>query len=412
MAASFEIDPNLSFKEILDGLHEWSISEFGVPIGFDLFNKRILRDYESLKDELSRTPEWEGNENDIRRYIDANLLPPLVLQDGSPGFPLYASMRCIFLKQLEKKWSYDITQLKCFSDYEESLIDSVYAGEELDYSDLPILDFFIAYLDEQITLAKENLNHCIKDEDKNFYLARVKKNENEINYLEGKSFEELSSNLQKKIGKDVFMIKWHYELSRIEGIKFNQAQMLCGFSPNVTVKRSEARAIKGSSSGDINFIRSEYPYYYEDHNYNKIYLFGDWTFYDPATCLGFFSTPDFLIDKIGDKIIVEIRNPANVDSKYMPRIEKIYVEYRQSLNPPKVAWGEKKGTKAMLRKRDKRLKEIYWQLRRDKPQSASEHHLRFAVKKVALEFGDEISVETAKRIIYSKKDITNSSATK
>ena len=185
--------------------------------------------------------------------------------------------------------------------------------------------------------------------------------------------------------------------------------MLCGFSPNALIHSFAAHPIDELST-DLD--ESQYPYRYGDKNYGKIYAFGQWSFDSSAAHMDFFSTPDFLIEKKENKINLEIRNPAKVDSKYMRKINKIYVQYRASLNPPKAGWGEKKGTKDKIRLRDQMIKDAYRQLRKDKPKIAARFLLDRVLESISPEFGGEISPETAKRIIYSKDDITNSGAKK
>lgn len=203
MPESFPIDPNFHLDINLEDFSVESTSD----IAFALFNKRVLRDYTSLKDELSKNPAWEGNENDIKRYIEAGL-SSLTIQDGTPGFPMYASSRIMFLKDLENTWKYDLKKLKYISDYEEILIDDVYVPDALVYSGLPTVDLYRAYLKERIADDKEILNHCETLDDKNEHLIRIKNNEAGINYLEGKKLEELSEELQEAINREVFRIKF------------------------------------------------------------------------------------------------------------------------------------------------------------------------------------------------------------
>jgi hypothetical protein len=388
----FNVDPGA----FVEGLFEWSNAEFGQPINFGLFDKRILKTYDSLRDEILNNPERGVREEDLQRYIDWGLFPSLYLEDGSRGFPLYAPWRAYFVHNLVAKWGYDPKKLKIIIDDEESLIDIVFAS---DYSDLPPLDFYLEYLEGYI----ENHRPMLSIQSKTIsggYRDQLKKTldsyQATVDFLKKTSFEDLSDDGKRKLEQEIFRLNLVNEFSCVEMYKDRHAQILIGCSPDVFFKRSARHWVNHPMP---DFLKTEeYPYLYQDGD--DLYVFGDWNYH--ACRYDFFSTPEFIIELSNGKIILEIRDPKRVDSKFMRKIDKIYSIFRQKLDPPKAGWGEKKGTKSLIEKRDRMLRQIYQQLRKEAPMASADGHLRKAMQVIFSEYG-AISFETARRVVYSGK---------
>jgi hypothetical protein len=154
----------------------------------------------------------------------------------------------------------------------------------------------------------------------------------------------------------------------------------------------------------------EYKYCLTHGAYNHWYGKWSWREDDFSLRSGFFSVPEFMIAVEGDgkTIDIKIRDLQTVTTKYMrEEIERIYTCFRQKIGSQRSKWGEKSGTRAIIKKRNRMLKEIYEKLRKEKPHASAYRQIEKSIDLLGEDFGKaaNISPETAQRIIYSKNDM-------
>jgi len=367
------------------------------PLGvFDkknLFNlNEIIKEVDILQNGVRQ--EHRLTREQIDNYIQNEILPEFHTKDGTRVFPSYSGLRLIFINEIAKKWNYDNQKLKYIADVEERFICDVLAGEELDYSELSPYDFYITWLKGHIEENRSYLQFIHNDEYGEELAVKVETDERLLHFLMSKKFDELTKTQQQKVIAKVIHINWVFEISRTSQYFEFQSQILLGFSPFVTF----INKAMFPSEMPANIDRRKYPYVYEAQF--GTFAFGDWEYseYDE-----FFATPEFLIESDDEnRIIITIRDPNKVESKYMRRIEKVYNCFRKRINPSKAKWGEKKGRKELYKERNKKIREYYQKLRHEKPKIAARRHIDKIDEMVEDQFESRLSYDTIKRIIYTK----------
>ena len=117
------------------------------PSLFYLFDKTFLIDLDSLVERLGiEYPELKMERTEVEEYIENGFFPELYLEDGKRGFMLHSTSKIDFIKKIIDKWGYNKHEIKEITEYEDYIIDEILTSDELDYSDLPSLPFFIKYI--------------------------------------------------------------------------------------------------------------------------------------------------------------------------------------------------------------------------------------------------------------------------
>jgi hypothetical protein len=336
------------------------------------------------------------------------LLPVVKKEKGKLFMPGYGNSRIGFILEIIDKWKYDYPLLKEIIQREEFQIDEIWTTDDLAYDDVDSehegcnkLKFYIELLKKLRSANRDSLklsdSFRVKEQSK-----KIIKN---INYnlkkIGRKSYDVLSDQDKENIDRHVFRFKQIDEFVRIREIFEYRAKILLGFSPDVLLKESGNASLGNETYDQFREKNSSYPYIVE---YETIFFaFGDWNTYSDRIFCSFFSTPEFIItDKDGEDIIITIRDPQKVNVRYMRRIAKVYGKMRKKKNYPASAWGEKSGKKRMQRERNKTIKMLYQQQREEKPNVSADRQLQAVVDQVAPEYG-QISLERAKRIVYTKR---------
>jgi hypothetical protein len=369
------------------------------PTLFHLFDKKFLITFDQLIEGLKiNYPELKVKPAEIEQYIKYGYLPKLYMENGKIGFLIHSTSRIDFIKKIIKKWKYNSEEIKQIIDYEDMLIDDVLTSEELDYSSLPSLPFFIKYLKQTIKENKIILKYEEKFSVKEELKRRNKRYDKILKSLEGKDFNKLPLSTQVSINDAVFEINFNLEALRIMMVMDLRAKMLLGFSPHIHTLRT-----KWTELDDDHEEKDEYPY--SIVFFDRKWSYGKWTC-NPNQILHedkFLATPEFYIGLGYDNTInISIRDPGRVNARFMRRIEKYYTKFRENLNIPKKQWGEISGRKKLLAERNKYLRTRYKELRGDKPYAAAEKQLDKVLEEIKTKFG-EISHARAERIIYKKK---------
>jgi len=331
----------------------------------------------------------------LERWVKKGLLPAGKMENGEIRLPGYALQRIEFIDRLIFKWQYDFKKLKLFTDYEEMFINEFFFDIESHDTEFSNLEFYIIFLKKRAEISKQLLNRINHQSEKDWITEKYENSIKLINFFEGEKYYSLPDQMKNQINYEVANIKNNFGAQLHTWINRFRAQSLLGFSYNV--------AFEADFSNDrriiVNAKPQKYPYCYETYGFRDWIIQKDFI----VTKDDFFATPEFLIEfGAENNINLIIRDPQKVDSRYMRRIGKIYTKFRNALNPPKKKWGEVSGRKKAIEARDRMMKEIYERLKNDNPNKSAEARIIKTLKKV-LDVDGEISPETAKRIIYSKK---------
>jgi transcription termination factor NusB len=118
--------------------------------------------------------------------------------------------------------------------------------------------------------------------------------------------------------------------------------------------------------------------------------------------MDFFLTPYFTVEKNGKEIIIKIIEPGEVSAPLKGNIDKIYTVFKNSMKLKRKGWGENSGRKNLIRKRNSRLKELYSELRKEKPNVAARFLIDRLIEETKKTEFPVHSVERMKNIIYTK----------
>jgi len=369
------------------------------PSPFNLFNKAVMLDFDTLIERLKiEFPELKIGRSEVERYTENGYFPEFFLENGEKGFMIHTTGRIDFIKKIIEKWGYNKHEIKKITEYEDYLIDDILTSDELDYSDLPSLPFFIKYLKNMISENKIIIRNIQSLSETKKIKKQNKKYGKYLKFFQDKEFKDLPLKIQKEVNDAVLKFNQRQEELRLMMVLETRAKSLLGFSPWVRINMQKTANLDYDSDDD-----NQFPYIF---NYSEWkWFYGKWK-YDPKWISPndvFFATPEFYIG-YGDNntINISIRDTQKVDSHYLREIEKYYNRFRNFLKIPKKKWGEKSGKKKELDERDRHLKETYKKLREQMPTLKAERHIEKAIDEISIEYG-VISPERAQRIIYSKK---------
>ena len=188
---------------------------------------------------------------------------------------------------------------------------------------------------------------------------------------------------------------------------------MLGFSPNVPIFPNYSWLGKEPDYDAV-------VYKYKNKGEMPVYLFEDWDGKEKVErlldtikkCLdlqlNLFAVPEFFVDigEDGKKINITIRDPKAVTTKYLrDLISRIYTCYRERIVKERASWGEKSGIKAKIQDRNKKMRELYRNLRDENSNVAAENHQSKLLEEIRSVYGKlgDISLETVQRILYQKE---------
>ena len=394
-------------------LYEKNLTLYGTLIYPHAFDKELPISLNQLsqKDflEILKIDDYETNPNynDFENFAEHGLLP---IERGSKkdqiGMPLYGFSRVGFIKKVIKKWGYDYDKLKQITDWEESNIDNIYTYGHLAYDFGDDLSFYLITIERQINAYK--MTKMIGGDAYNkkgslFVLDdEIVKLEKIYNDFFGRNTSDLTPSQTEWVARTAFRIRHLDEWTRIESIGRDRATILLGFSPDILVLKGGWGQSGERNLEEVASSLNKVSHLFYDENSGAFNYVEDWE------CLqiecDFISTPEFLLDlKKDGKIAIEIRDPEKVDAQYMRKIEKIYNAFRSNkIKPKKEKWGKKSGKRELVKERNRLLRKLYQQYRYESPKKSAEKQLEKAINKVSTDYG-RITIETAKRIVYTKK---------
>lgn len=211
------------------------------PIGFHIFDKRVLLPIGELPDMVAReTGEMLPGER-IGPVIDAQWVPKLRCDDGALGFPLYAPSRIgLFLRLEREGWM--ARELAAFAEYEEGLIDDVLTADDTPYDDNDLAVVIrdhedrIAQLEQRLAWAEERepmpariTLDCapVAVEE----LAReAEKWRGSLTRLRDAQWDRLKPETREKISRSAFRIRAAHEFTRLLLTTEERAKAAQGYS--------------------------------------------------------------------------------------------------------------------------------------------------------------------------------------
>jgi hypothetical protein len=388
----------------VNGVYESSLKMWGEPIDFNFYNNSVLFTFEEIKNCFE---EWNINEDLFNFCLNNNLLPELYIEDNERGYPNYLFQRVNFINELMQNWKYDVNKLKIIIEYEDALIEA-YNSDAFEYYPDSIFDPNDIFLNWAMKKFARYAHDVLKKSDSG---KKVLSNYDILAFVL-KYFAKYDDNRSEKnkfnLKKIFYYTERQKESIRIKVLSEFNARLLTGFSPNIYFESDNIRVYYNENlmnQDTINQALAKGEFKYTNDYGIETYCYPDWSL--PKTAnddnFDFFATPEFLIyiDK-SKKIQIEVRNPDKVDSHYMRKIGKVYSIFRSSFNPKKRKWGEKTGRKRIINERNKALKSIYGEMRIENPTASAERQLEKALEGIKNEYG-ELSIDTAKRIIYKKQ---------
>jgi hypothetical protein len=125
------IDPEMLDQWVKGG------SEYGSPIRFGIFDKRVLLSLEQAAWEVSLATGESMPSEALTNMAARGWIPLLSHEDNpeaEPGVPLYVPSRIEFLLGLERQ-GYSADELRVIAESEEQTIDYILTTDELTYTD-------------------------------------------------------------------------------------------------------------------------------------------------------------------------------------------------------------------------------------------------------------------------------------
>ncbi len=391
------MDENSKSPDWVDELYKEYKGSYDTSSLFHYFDKNILVNIDYILERISiDRPDLSIGKDDIIRFREKGLLTELKFEDGSDGYPIYCISRIPFLFDIINKWNYDFISLKNITDYEEDVIDFICNSDKIDYLECSDLEFLIAYLKNKIDDFESNAKEMHWYQNGTEVKVQIQKEKDALSFWEEKRGDELSPELKVILEKAVFGIKAWLEFSRFSVVYPDRAKAMLGFSPDTS--------FGCVSHGGDPTLKNEKDFQYSCEYEGMHCAFGGFSL--PEIPLGtqvrFVATPDFMIG-INDNggIDIKIRNPQNVTTPYLRKIEKYYKCFRSILDVKRAGWGEKSGSRKIKAERDKFIKSRYNKLRQEKPSLSSDTRIEKILLEVKEKFqGSEISISTAKKVIY------------
>lgn len=231
--------------DVIDGIYDWFTSEFGQPIGFNLFDKRLCEviDFSWLRDNVAR----DGvTEQELREQLDKRILKAFPTRGGSEGFLLYTPEQVKTIRVLKASARYTDEELKHIVDMWNADIDCTV--EVLPYDDPEITDFdhLRRRLAEYIGETKRQIAWVERDstsseEERQEHLERFKseleKSERTAQRLDSWNPTGLTDKMRSYVERSLFHLRWVDEWVRIGNAQMFQSKITAGYSPEVFFSR-------------------------------------------------------------------------------------------------------------------------------------------------------------------------------
>lgn len=246
------IDP-----EVASQFYDASIKEWGRPLTFAVFDRRVLVPLEELGEFVRRETGRDVPDSTLAACVNEGLIPVLPgagVNGDERGFPLYAPSRVgLFLDLMES--GYSTAELKKFAEFEEAMIDCVLTVDDLAYEDDDV-QLLLNHYEEQAdsfschlrflrdpAAAQEAALDCeaeITESEEQLKSARAA-----IAWLNGLSPDRLSSERREHLARAAFQVRMLNELIRNNSLETDRAKMRAGYSPWVMFERQSTSWTEG-----------------------------------------------------------------------------------------------------------------------------------------------------------------------
>ena len=228
------IDPDM-----VEQWFERGFSEYGSPIRFGVFDKRVLLSLDEVAQDSSQAI---GKTITTEHLIDmaARGWIPLLSHADDPetglGAPLYASSRLEFLIALERD-GYSAEELRVIAEFEEQTIDYILTTDELTYID-DDLGIIMQHMDDMLRDAEQDGRSEIPVDRSGKTVTR-ERYEWTLCMLQRFQYEGIPDRYQYAITRDAFRIRAQRECIRVWLCELDRAKTRAGYSPFVAcVKES------------------------------------------------------------------------------------------------------------------------------------------------------------------------------
>ena len=386
-------EEQVSAEDLHDRYHTY-FPELSPP--FHFFDRTQLVSLDTVLQRLEQNyPALEMTKAELEQYVEQGYFPELHMDDGERGFMLHADTRAAFIKEISAKWGYGPRELREITGYEDAFIDAVLAYDDLDYSDLPPLDFLTHYLHDSMSRNQRALKT-----DTQLTVKEKRRKQNKLygrfsKRLKKTGFNELPAAAREAVNDAVFEVNSQLESIRLKVVCGERARVAAGFSPAVNVPdMKETSPGYGSADSDDAF---PYSCIYEG---SKCF-FSKWEFVPEWIRSGdaFFATPEFYIARGREnRLRITVRDTQRVDSEFMREIEIYYLAFRNSADSDETEDREDTEREAAANRRKEALRERVRKLRTDMHSEKAETHLKRAMEEIAKELR-WVSHAKAKRII-------------
>jgi hypothetical protein len=220
--------------ETLDRMFDVS-RETGVPIGFHIFDRRVLLSLEQLLADVNGDDDPPPLRiEDLMRYADAGWYPLLETGHGlyKHGAPAYATQRIRLLVELQRQ-GFSEQELSAVAEYEEAMIDGLLTCGEFEYLD-DDLDCLIAHVKARIedceagTLYRSGERVDLSDE--------VAKHRKHLAVFERLKRDGIPTNIEPKIARSAFRLRAMNDATRMFLLDEDHAKLRAGYSMHVTFR--------------------------------------------------------------------------------------------------------------------------------------------------------------------------------
>jgi hypothetical protein len=208
-------------------------SEYGSPIGFGSFDKRVLLSLEQAAWEVSRATGESIPSEALTNMAARGWIPLLSHEDNpeaEPGVPLYVPSRIEFLFALERQ-GYSADELRVIAESEEQTIDYILTTDELTYTD-DDLGIIIQHM-ECILRDTEKDGRSSVTVDWSSRIVTRERYERTFCMFQRFQHEGIPGRYQDAIVRDAFRIRALNECIRVWLCEQDRAKTRAGYSPNV-----------------------------------------------------------------------------------------------------------------------------------------------------------------------------------
>lgn len=238
--------------EMIDRWYDTSVSNLGESLKFAAYDRRVLLPLSHIPDAVKCDGGGVLSFERIRDLAELGwfqIIPGAGEDESQEGVPIYIPSRIeMFLKLERQDWAQ--SELRAFAQYEEMMIDTVVAVDELAYEDDDAKLLISTWTDRIDTLDEEITSRLPDDQRppdffKSFWSSelenqsvedlqeRKKELQRFVALLQEHGLDKLSETIQERLARTAFRIRAWHEFIRTTLINEDRAKLEAGYSREI-----------------------------------------------------------------------------------------------------------------------------------------------------------------------------------